>query len=52
MDNCAAVIVKETEERGCIIRRINAQSYEIWLEDGSVKTLSPDEFNEIERKEK
>lgn len=52
MDNCAAVIVKETGERGCITRRLNAQAYEIWLEDGSVRTLSPDEFDEIERKKK
>lgn len=52
MDSCVAVIVKETGERGCIIRRLDVQIYEIWLEDGSVKTFSPDEFHEIERKEK
>jgi len=52
MDNCVAVLVKETGERGCITRRFNSQAYEIWFEDGSVRILSPSEFNEIERKEK
>ena len=52
MGNCVVVVVKETGERGCITRRLNAQAYEIWLEDGSVRILCPDEFNEIERKEK
>lgn len=52
MGNCVAVLVRATGERGCITRRLNAHAYEIWFEDGSVRILSPDEFNEIERKEK
>ena len=52
MDNCVAVLVKDTGERGCITRRLNAHAYEIWLEDGSMKVLDPDEFIEIERKKK
>jgi translation initiation factor IF-1 len=48
MANCAVVIIKNTDEKGCIIRRINAQLYEIWLDNGDVVVLSPNEFNEIE----
>jgi translation initiation factor IF-1 len=48
MANCAVVIINETGERGCIIRRMNAQSYEIWLDSGDVVVLSPNDFKEIE----
>lgn len=49
MDNCAAVIIKKTGERGCIVMRMNACSYEILLDNGEVVWLSPNEFDEIER---
>ena len=49
MANCVAVIIKETGERGCIVRRMNAISYEIVLDNGEVVWLSPNEFDEIER---
>lgn len=51
MDNCVVVIEKDTGDRGCIVRRLNAQAYEIWFENGRLAVLSPDEFNEIERSE-
>jgi len=52
VDNCVAVVVKETGEKGCITRRLDADAYEIWLESGSDVVLSPRDFHELERKEK
>ena len=52
MANCTVVTIKNTGERGCIIRRIDAHSYEIWLESGAVVVIPPDEFDEMERRER
>jgi len=41
--------VKDGEEYGYILRRLNADSYEVWLESAdSTVVLSPKEFVEVE----
>lgn len=49
MENCVEVFVNSLEKKGCITRRLNAEEYEIWMEDGSVVLLSPDEFEELKK---
>lgn len=49
MNNKWGVRVKTTEDSifGWIIRRIDASSYEIFLDNGKTVTLSPEEFKEL-----
>ena len=42
-------VVLEDGSSGVIVRRLNAESYEIWLESDETVVLSPKEFKEVEK---
>lgn len=51
MDYGVRVVLKDGRE-GFITRRLDAQAYEIWIEEDDVlEALSPDEFEEKEKYE-
>lgn len=51
MGHGVRVVLKDGRE-GYIVRRLNAHSYEIWIEEEDVDViLSPDEFFEKEKNE-
>jgi len=42
------VVVNDSQSTGYILRRLNSEAYEIWLDDEyTVKVLSPNEFTEV-----
>lgn len=43
------VLIKKTNEYGYIIRRIDSQRYEIWLDSEKEISISPEEFVEIKK---
>lgn len=52
MDYGVRVVLKDGRE-GYIVRRLDAQSYEIWIEEEDADVvLSPDEFTERPKNEK
>jgi hypothetical protein len=42
-------VILENGSSGVIVRRLNAESYEIWLESDEIVILSPKEFKEVEK---
>jgi hypothetical protein len=46
------VLIKETNELGYITRRLDAHSYEIWLDSGRELVLDPEEFIELKKEQK
>jgi len=47
------VLIKDTNQNGFIIRRLNANSYEIQIEESDeILILDPKEFIELEKEQK
>lgn len=43
------VFVEKEKEHGYIVRRLDAHSYQVWLDSGFEVIISPNEFVEIEK---
>jgi hypothetical protein len=48
MTSGVRILLNDEEIKGYIIRRLNSDSYLVWLDDGREMNLSPKDFIEVE----
>lgn len=49
MEDSGVKIITASGSEGVILRRLNSESYEIWLNNDEVVILSPKEFEEVKK---
>jgi hypothetical protein len=49
VDNLGVKVILEDNSVGVIVRRLNAETYEILLENDELVILSPKEFKEVKK---
>lgn len=49
MENLGVKVILKDDSVGVIVRRLNAENYEILLENNELVILSPKEFEEVKK---